>query len=227
MILTDIYCLFFAGSIAAQDAIAAFDELNVEIARLRDVIDTPHMGLIRLQWWKDEIKKIYANEKFAPHDVLKKLSLAIKTFHIPHDIINQLIAAREADFDDYDQFDIYTYAQQIHAPLLQIKAIILHEKENTDALSEGYALIGLLRAIPFYKARSQVVIPDIQPEAVKVICDRALELLDENKSKHRYFKAHDVLARLYLKQIQSIGYRPEALGPLPFKELRIWWGSLF
>ena len=205
-------------------AVAAFDELNIEIARLRDTIETPHMGFIRLQWWKDEIKKIYAGEKFAPHHVLQDLAGALLPYQIAPDDVHQLIVAREADFEEYDDFDMLAYARHIHAPLLKIKAKILGEVENTDALAEGYALIGLLRAIPFYRARSQVVMPSIQPDAVQKICERAEGLLNANTAKHRYFKAHDALARLYLKQIKATGYQPEKLTPLPFKELRVWWG---
>lgn len=215
--------LFIADG-AERAAVAALDELNIEIARLRDTIDTPHMGFIRLQWWKDEIKKIYAGEKFAPHHVLQDLAGALVPYKISPDDVHELIIAREADFEEYDQFDIYAYARNIHTPLLKIKAKILNEQTNTDALAEGFALIGLLRAIPFYRARSQVMIPSIQPDAVQKICKAAEELLDANHTTHRYFKAHEVLARLYLKQMKATGYHPEKLMPLPFKELRVWWG---
>jgi phytoene/squalene synthetase len=221
----DRYLLsLFVSNGAQRLVVAAFDELNIEIARLRDTIDTPHMGFIRLQWWKDEIKKIYAGEKFAPHQVLQDLAGALLPYQISPEDVHQLIIAREADFEEYDSFDIYAYARNIHAPLLKIKAKILGEAQSTDALAEGFALIGLLRAIPFYRARSQVLVPSIQPDAVRKICDRAEELLDMNTASHRYFKAHVVLARLYLKQIISTGYQPEKLTPLPFKELRVWWG---
>ena len=208
----------------------AFDALNVEVARLRDTIDTPHMGFIRLQWWKDEIQKIYAGQKFAPHQVLQNISESLKSYPIPQEDVRDLIVAREADFEEYDQFDIYMYARKIHAPLLKIKAAILNEDANAanpDALAEGYALIGLIRAIPFYRERSQVAIPSIQPAAVEQICRKAEELLNTNKAGHRYFKAHTVLAKLYLKQLKDNGYQPEKLKPLPFKELRVWWRSLF
>lgn len=215
--------LFVSGG-GQRAAVAAFDELNIEIARLRDTIDTPHMGFIRLQWWKDEIKKIYAGEKYAPHNVLQDLVGALIPYHIAPDDVHQLIIAREADFEEYDGFDIFAYARNIHAPLLKIKANILGEEQSTDALAEGFALIGLLRAIPFYRARSQVIIPSIQPDAVKQICDKAEALLDTDTTTHRYFKAHKVLALLYLKQIKAAGYQPEKLTALPFKELRVWWG---
>lgn len=215
---------FFVKDDLRRILLLAFDVFNLEIASIRDVIDTPHMGYIRLQWWKDEIKKIYAGEKYAPHPVLQSLAEGLLSYHIPPDDIYQLITAREADFDEYDDFDIAAYARNTHAPLLKMKARVLGEPQNTDALAEGYALIGLLRAIPFYRARLQVVMPSIQPDAVRGVCEKAEALLNANKASHRYFRAHEVLARLYLKQIQATGYQPEKLTPLPFKELRVWWG---
>lgn len=217
----------FVANDPQRAAAVAFDKLNIEIARLRDVIDTPHMGFIRLQWWKDEIKKICASENFSPHHVLQDVSIALKEYHVSPEDVYQLIAAREADFEEYDDFDITAYARNIHAPLLKIKAAILNEPENTAALAEGFALTGLLRAIPFYRVRSQVLMPSIQPAAVQQICEKAEALLNANTARHPYFKAHEILARLYLKQIESVGYQPEKLTPLPFKELRVWFGVRF
>lgn len=218
---------FFVNDNQKHSFLLAVDIFNLEIASIRDVIDTPHMGYIRLQWWKDEIKKIYAGEKYAPHPVLQGLAEGLLSYSIPPDDVYQLITAREADFEEYDDFDIAAYARNIHVPLLKIKAKILGEVQSTDALAEGYALIGLLRAIPFYRARSQVVMPSIQPDAVKGICEMAEALLNANKATDRYFRAHEVLARLYLKQIKAAGYQPEKLTPLPFKELRVWFGVRF
>ena len=223
----DRYLLsLFVRDDAKRAKIVLFDALNVELSRLRDVIDTPHMGLIRLQWWRDEIKKIMAHQKPASHDILVSLSHTDLT-GITFDEIYKMISAREADFIEYDGFDMLAYARDIHGPLLRLKAHILGEAENVDALAEAYALVGLLRAIPFYKARSQVVMADIQPAAVQKICDRAIELLGQNKVTQPYFKAHAVLARLYIGQIKKSGYYPDKIGLLPFKELRVWWGSKF
>jgi phytoene/squalene synthetase len=219
----DRYLLsFFVSDNNAREAILACDMLNIEIARLRDIIETPHMGFIRLQWWRDEIKKIYGGQKFAPHSILENLARFIPQYQIPLKLFDDLISAREADFEDYDDFDFFHYARNIHTPLLKMKSIILKEAEDSSPLAEAYALVGLIRSIPFYKARSQVLIPSIKPEAVKVICDRAYELLLTNKTKHKYFMAHHVLSHLYLSQLKDTGYNPEILRPLPFKELRLW-----
>lgn len=218
---------FFVSDNSKIKPLVVLDALNLEIASIRDVVDTPHMGFIRLQWWKDEIKKMYGGEKFASHPVLQSLDEILVHCSVPSNEMYQLISAREADFEEYDDFDIGSYAHNVHAPLLRMKAQILGETENTDNLAEGYALIGLLRAIPFYRAKSQVPIPDIQPDAVQKICERAKALLDTNQAKHPYFKAHEVLARLYLKQLKQAGYHPEKLTYLPFKELRVWFGVRF
>jgi len=218
---------FFVKEKRNQKLLIALDILNLEIASIRDVIDTPHMGFIRLQWWRDEIKKNYSGQKTAGHPVLEILSQVECNKNVIFDDINQLITARESDFEEYDDFNIFDYARNIHTPLLKMKASVLKESQSTSFLAESYAVVGLLRAIPFYKARSQVLIPAIQPHAVQKICDDVKILLAQDKTTHPYFKAHRVLTKLYLKQLEQSGYQPEKLSPLPFKELRVWFGTRF
>lgn len=221
----DRYLLsLFEGNIKHRAALVTVDMLNLEIARLRDVIETPHMGFIRLQWWRDEIRKIYAGQKVASHPVLISLSEIIPAFKLAYDDFDKLIAGREADFEEYDAFDISAYARGIHIPLLKIKAAIVGEGADVAPLGTAYSLVGLLRAIPFYRARSQVLIPSIQPDAVQKICNEVGALLAQDKTTNRYFRANHVLARLYLNQLKKTGYNPEKLTPLAFKELRVWWG---
>lgn len=206
-------------------AITILDMLNWELASLKEKIDTPHMGFIRLQWWRDEIAKIYEEKSVAPHEILQELEKLIREYKPPQEFFTALLDAREADFLEHDDFDIYAYAHATHVPLMQLKATVLNETEDISQLAEAYALLGLLRAIPFYKAHTTLNLPAISPDAVKDICDEAERLLMLDETRNRYFKAHKALAQLYLKQLRSYGYQPEKLKPLPFKELRVWWGS--
>lgn len=223
----DRYLLsFFVRDGEERNAIISLDLLNLEIARLKDIINIPHMGLIRLQWWKDEIKKIFNRQIYSPHVVLQAVSKSLTDFpHLQYESFDCLISAREQDFYEDDHFDIETYAEKIHAPLLEIKARILEEKNDPSPLAQAYALTGLLRSIPFYKARLQILLPQISPDSVRGICEKAEKILQSDKTTHRYFKAHRVLTQLYLAQLKQVGYNPEKLYPLPFKELRLWWGT--
>ena len=81
----------FISDRETQEAIQTCDALNIEIARLRDIIETPHMGFIRLQWWRDEIKKIYAGQKYAPHHILENLARVIPHYHIPFELFDVLL----------------------------------------------------------------------------------------------------------------------------------------
>lgn len=225
MVDPDRYFLsLFVKDLPRRQDIQTVDSLNYEIARLRDVIDTPHMGLIRLQWWRDEIRKIYDASITQPHPVIDCLKDLPQRYHLDFTLFDDLLSAREADFEDYDHFDIAAYARNIHLPLFHIKAKILNVDGDMSPLAQAYALIGLIRAIPFYRARTQVLLPQVSPEAVRALCDVAGKLLAEDQLSHRYFRAHNVLARLYVRQIEQAGYNPEKLYPLPFKEFRVWWG---
>jgi hypothetical protein len=218
----------FINNLDDRRAITDFDMLNIEIGRLRDVIETPHMGLIRLKWWEDEIDKIYEDKAFAPHPLLSTLQHQIKAYHIPQHLIRDLITAREADFEEYDDFILADYAQDIHAPLMVIKAHILKiQHDRISDMAKAYAMVGLVRSIPYYRFQSQIRIPDIQPEAVKNIVLDIERILHDISVDHPYVKAHVTLTRLYLKHITSCGYDLNRLKPLAFKELRLWWGVKF
>lgn len=210
-----------------SNAIRVIDVLNIELSSIRDHIETPHMGYIRLQWWRDEIKKLYerSNDN-PPHFLLEELKKIVSSAQVSFQDIDALISAREIDFEDHDIFDLYEYARKTHIPLMTIKSKILSENRDVNHLAEAYAVLGLIMAVPFYRERSQVFIPEISPSAVKEKVDYALELLNKDTTQHRYFKAHKVLAMMTASHLAKNGYNPENITPIPFKELRLWWGTL-
>ncbi|MCH9020134.1 MAG: squalene/phytoene synthase family protein, partial [Proteobacteria bacterium] len=69
-------CALFAPA-ARREALFALLAFNAEVARIRETVSEPMLGLIRLQWWRDAIAGIYAG---APprHAVVEALSLAVE-----------------------------------------------------------------------------------------------------------------------------------------------------
>ena len=64
--------LFAPTSVRA--AIQTLDLWNAEISRIREEVREPHMGMIRLQWWQDEIRRICEGGRSDVHPVLTLLS---------------------------------------------------------------------------------------------------------------------------------------------------------
>lgn len=201
---------------AKREAIQILDLFYLEIAHIQDVVKTPHMGLIRLRWWADEIARIYNGKHSAAHLVLSNLKPIIEKYSLPQNLFDELIDARQADFDEGGAFDIYQYAHTTHLPIMKLKALVLGEDtESIAPLSDGYALAGLLRSAE--KTKEEKI--EIGKEAER--------LLGLSGSNHCYFRAHRALAEIYLTHLNRHSYKIENLPPVPFKELRILWGSKF
>ena len=47
---------------AAQSAVFALRAFNVEVALIQDIVSSKEVGLIRLQFWKDALDRIYKVE---------------------------------------------------------------------------------------------------------------------------------------------------------------------
>jgi hypothetical protein len=60
-----------------RPALWALYAFNIELAKIRSLVTEPMMGLIRLQWWRDAIAKMYAGEVLR-HEVLTALNKTIK-----------------------------------------------------------------------------------------------------------------------------------------------------
>ena len=80
-----------------REALWALFAFNHEIAKTRAVVSEPQLGRIRLQWWRDEIERIYSGSVVPEHEVLKPLAAAIRAHDLPREDFETLITAREAD----------------------------------------------------------------------------------------------------------------------------------
>ncbi|MBH0239004.1 phytoene/squalene synthase family protein [Methylobrevis albus] len=145
-------------------AVLAF---NVEIARIREVIREPQIGIIRAKWWRDVVTGDAAGDAEG-HPVARALRDTIDIYRLPTGPFVDLIDART--FDLYEDAmptidDLEGYAGETASALFQLGAIILNKgapAETADAAGHGgvaYALTGLMRALPLQARRGQVYLP--------------------------------------------------------------------
>ncbi len=87
----------FARSGPRADLLALY-AFNLELAKIRELVREPMMGLIRLQWWRDCIAEIYAGN-VRRHQVAQPLAAAVARHGLPRESFDRLIDAREADMD--------------------------------------------------------------------------------------------------------------------------------
>lgn len=125
-----------------RDALWTLYAFHHEIAKTRLVVTEPTLGLIRLQWWRDEIEKIYNNEAHAPGEVLSSLAHVIKAYNLPHGLLEEMISARamEVRGEQPEGFDgALQFIDIVQTPLLKLALLV----EGSDIEIEPVAPVAL------------------------------------------------------------------------------------
>lgn len=230
-----------------REALWALFAFNHEIARTREVVSETGLGLIRLQWWRDEIGRLYEGRPAPEHEILRPLAGAIKAYGLKRDLFETLIYAREFDLEDVRPSNLeglLNYADFTLTPLMALALAICGgntEAEPVQPVAVNYALAGILRSVPFYARQQRCLLPeDLMgrhgqglnalyemkpaeglPAIVKIICDQRVEGI---KCENRFLRATNALGLMYLGQIRRSGYgvfSRKLLLPPPLKALRL------
>jgi NADH dehydrogenase [ubiquinone] 1 alpha subcomplex assembly factor 6 len=220
---------------------------NHEIAKTREIVTETQLGHMRLQWWREEIHKIYTNTAYEPHDILSALETAIKACALPQDLFERLLYGREFDLEDVvpqTLEGVLNYADFTSTPLLTLMGMIAGVDTTYEPLypiAINYALCGIIRAVPFHAAQKRCYLPQDLLELHNVslkalykgtpekglqnlIKDLDAHILDNIQPEHRFLKAVYALTQLYKKRIRRAKYVPfhtKLQKPLPFKALRL------
>lgn len=175
----------FARSRPRAELLALY-AFNLELAKIRELVREPMMGLIRLQWWRDCIAEIYAGN-VRRHQVAQPLAAAVARHGLPRESFDRLIDAREADMDVVPPADLAVltaYAESTGGTLLELSARIAMDSGRAKApvlsaardLGAAWALIGLVRAIPFHARAKRVYVPQALMAEAGVAVDDLFEL---------------------------------------------------
>jgi len=154
---------------------------NIEIARVREAVSEPMLGQIRLQWWRETIDAL-SEGKARGHEAAEALLAAFGRDGIDKRALIGLIDARERDLDDepFAQLsDLIAYCDATSSALMHSAAKAL-SPDKAEAASEilksagiGFALTGLLRALPMHASQGRLYLPldlmrkhDVDPHQV-------------------------------------------------------------
>jgi phytoene synthase len=175
----DRYLTLLFAPAQRRDELFALAAFNLEIARAREQVSEPMLGLIRLQWWRDTLDGIFAGGAVRRHPVAEALALAIRGHALPRDPFDRLLAARARDMEPQPiphMAALEDYARDSAAPLLDLMLRVVAPRamdreeanETASALEKagaGYALTGLLRALPFRAGTGRLYLPQDRIEA--------------------------------------------------------------
>ncbi|XP_038069404.1 NADH dehydrogenase (ubiquinone) complex I, assembly factor 6-like [Patiria miniata] len=163
------YESFLSALLLPQSARAsafALRAFNVETASINDNVTEKHIGLMRLQFWKDAIAKIY--EGAPPQQpVAMELSRVVHRHKLSKRWLTRIIEARAETLDakPYQSVEeLETYAENTSSSLLYLTLEALGVKDvNADHaashIGKAQGIVTLLRATPYHVSRRQILLP--------------------------------------------------------------------
>lgn len=155
----------FAPVERREDLLALY-AFNYEVAKTREVVSEPALGLIRLQWWRDSLDTIYAGGAVRRHEVVEPLAAAIRRHHLRRALFDRLLEARALDLAEppASLASLEDYAEGSSSSLVLLALEVLGAggaaaEEAGRAIGIAYALTGLLRAVPFHARAKRLYLP--------------------------------------------------------------------
>jgi 15-cis-phytoene synthase len=224
-------CLFAPRD--ARPHLFALYAFNVEIARIRETVSEPQIGLVRQQWWFDTIDEIYAG-RTPDHPVAQALAHAIAKGDLPKHALHNLIIARE--FDLYDDpmpalSDLEGYLGETSSSLIQMAALILDKgaAEAAGLAGVAFGLAGVLRLQKLRYLPRDMVQSLGEKETINQLCIHARKRLKEARALIGSIPALALpaflpasLTELYLRRIER-GRTPE-VSQLR-RQVALWWAA--
>lgn len=148
-----------------RPALFALYAFNLELARVRESVQEPLLGRLRLQWWREALADVYAGNP-RPHPVAEALAEA--KGNLDRACLDRLIDARERDMDGIPPADLaalVAYADGTSGGLTMAALGLLGAAAHERALAAGrhvgtaWALVGLVRAVPFHARARRLYLP--------------------------------------------------------------------
>src|SRR5207237_2804610 len=125
------------------------------------------LGQLRLQWWREAVAAAFAGAPPRQHEIAQPLSAVIADHKLTRAHFERMIDTRERDLAEEPAATLAhlkDYAEGTAATLLYLALELLGVTEPAARASArevgiGYALAGLLRAIPFHAWAGRCYIP--------------------------------------------------------------------
>ncbi|MEP3277007.1 MAG: phytoene/squalene synthase family protein [Stappiaceae bacterium] len=161
---------FLTGLFADENdraGLFALYAFNLEVSRIREKVSDALPGEVRLQWWRDALSGT-EHGSVSDHPVAHAFVRTIEKYDLPETAIANLLEARCFDLYDDPMPDMNTlegYLGETGSIIFQLASMILtHTRAATLADTCGhagvsYAMVNLLRALPWHSRRNQLYIP--------------------------------------------------------------------
>ncbi|PZF76433.1 phytoene/squalene synthase family protein [Aestuariivirga litoralis] len=145
----DRYLSTFFAPDGKRPHLLALYAFNAEVVKVRDVVSEPHLGMIRLQWWRDTIEGICQGAAAPQHPVAVALAGAIAEGGLPKQALLDLVTAHEFDlFHDPmpGLTELEAYLGEAWSRLIVMAAMVL-DREAAPRASECAGLAGVAQGL--------------------------------------------------------------------------------
>lgn len=245
---------------ARREHVFAVLALEHEIARTREVVSDAMLGEIRLQWWDDVVTALAEGRPPPRAEITPALQDAVAGGAVSPETLHGMIEARRRDLDEdgpASLAELGDYARATGGRVARATAEALGCEEAARAaaaeVGTAWALVGILRALPFRARRNQVFLPaDLMAQAslsphdvaagrgrdrlapvVRAVAEMAQSRLAAARKARPPRAALPALlparlARAHLRRLAAAGFDPFAGSlqqPDGWRALRIAWGA--
>ncbi|PZQ44035.1 MAG: phytoene/squalene synthetase, partial [Micavibrio aeruginosavorus] len=161
----DRYLLSLFAPRAVRPELWALFSFNAELVKTRSMVSNTQLGLIRLQWWRDEINKIYDGGDGGQIPQLSTLAPLIHRGDLPHEWFEALLYAREFDLEDVAPASaegLKNYCDFTTTPLNQLMLKIVKEEALIDEIrqiSTNFGLCETMRRVPLLLSQRRNLLP--------------------------------------------------------------------
>lgn len=225
-----------------REAFLALLAFNLELARIRELVREPLLGHMRLRWWSDTLDAIGMAQ--APQNpVAAALADAMRAFPFDRGLLDRMISGRATDLDDAPPASLARLLEYVEATSSSLSLAALQVLGVDDAaardsgrdLGIAWALVGLVRAVPFHARHRRLYLPsdlcrdadvdaarlfdrgrtDGVAEVVRQLAATAEDHLHQARLRRALIPRRALpvllpatLADLYLRRLAQAGYDP-------------------
>lgn len=243
----DRYLLSLFAPQAVRSVLWALFLFNHELVRNRSMVSETRLGLIRLQWWRDELAKIYDGGAGGQIPILSTLAPLIHNGTLPFEHFEALLYAREFDLEDVapSNFEgLKNYCDFTTTPLNQLALKIIGESAEIDEIrqiSMNFGLLEAIRSVPLLLAQGRCLIPqnmlnkknltpkkiidfNYKTEIIEILQLMRAQIESYRKPDSIYLSRMQRITSIYLDRFEKNGmniFLPIMQTPPPFLALRM------
>lgn len=223
----DAYLLSLFAPRKVREGLWALFLFSHEISKTRDMVTDTNLGLIRLQWWRDEIAKMYSVGHCEKIPVLSTMAPFVHAQGVPQSWFEDLLYAREFDLMDKAPANwdgLCRYGNFITTPLNRIALKMMGQEADEHEIIDVSTYFGLqkiIRSVPNMllnrrcylpedmliekKLTIQKVIDFNHKEQVIDVVKNVIQLMDRQKiAENSFLRLEQKMTSIYLKKLKNL-----------------------